>query len=1002
MLVAFPALPPPGGLGLDASWVLGINQAHVQGLAMGRDLVWTYGPLAFLSIPSPAGQHMWPAFLYRASMYLLWCAGLVRLCFWLAPPGRGAWIALLFGVAAALDPFLAGDHLEAAALVLALAILLDESRWQSLELLLLSLLAATAMLVRYNLGVELIAVFLVLALQKDVFRRALPALAALPAAILALYLAETGHMATLGPYFRNGWELATGYSEAMSLPGPAGDVFAILVALACLFGAGLWLGTRGPRFWAALAIAAIFAFFLFKNSVTRQDGPHVAPFFIKLALISLFFWIGTGTRKMAAVGLVALQAAFLTTGYIFVERVWPGTAERLLNRLELRGTAALARDYFHWPQTWQRFEAEASHNLWEARLPAPFHEAVGDGAVDAEPWSVAAVIANGWRWQPRPVFQSYAAFTSALDNLNARHIRSPGAADFVLVNWETIDSRHPFLDDPSSWRARLDSYASDYAGHGALLMRRREAPVLRISEPLGAASLRWDQDAAVPSSAGASTDPASTDWVILHADVRPTAWGKLRKLLFRLDPIWLQVEFRSGHKQRWRVMRPNLENGVLMNQLPQDLGDIALLGRGCALPDPVVSIRLEADRPQDYQSGIPIRWERLRTPAAPPSVAFDENNPCLAPHPPVGIFPAWGGAGDVSVTGGSGTVWDASADSSWLAISAGATGEGNRTVAYVVAANPGAAARAEQIYLQPSRAQGAPQRAPGQGVPMGLRPTEAPQDAGGRSRGTDNLDRVFRGAVVQRVPYRVQQLGLPKNGEGAQVGVFRMEGWSPRTPSGEPPVFGDIFESFGLPGDRPVIGDWTGDGRIRVGVFRNGEWYLDLNGNRKWDGVAGGDGIFQFGLPGDIPVAGDWTGDGVTKLGVFRCPADRGAECTWVLDINGNRKFDSSDVFLRYGLPGDLPIVSAWSGGKIDRIGVFRKGDWYVDSNGTGRFEASDQHFVFGLAGDVPVVARTSGKIGVYRSGTWILDWNGNRRWDAGDRQFAFGIPTDWPLIAEW
>jgi hypothetical protein len=229
-----------------------------------------------------------------------------------------------------------------------------------------------------------------------------------------------------------------------------------------------------------------------------------------------------------------------------------------------------------------------------------------------------------------------------------------------------------------------------------------------------------------------------------------------------------------------------------------------------------------------------------------------------------------------------------------------------------------------------------------------------------------------------------------------------MQGWLPRTLSGDSPAFGDVFDTFGLPGDQPLIGDWTGDGRIRVGVFRNGAWYLDLNGNRKWDGVAGGDGIFQFGLAGDLPVAGDWTGDGVTKLGVFRCPSDHPAGCTWILDVNGNRKFDSSDVFLQYGLSGDLPIVSTWSGGRIDRVGVFRNGDWYVDSNGSGRFEASDQHFAFGLAGDTPIVSRTSGKIGVYRSGTWILDWNANRRWDAGDRQFAFGISKDWPLIAEW
>jgi hypothetical protein len=942
-LIAFPALPPPTGLGLDPSWVLGINLAHVQGLAMGRDLVWTYGPLAFLSIPNPAGQHIWPGFLYRMSMYLLWCAVLLRLCVWLVPPLCGFWMATLFGIVAAMDPFLAGDHLEAAALVLSLTILVDESRWKSIELFLLSLLAAAAMLVRYNLGVELIGVFLALALQKDVRRQAFPAIAALPIAILGLYVAATGHITSLWPYFRNGWELASGYSEAMSVPGPPLAVFATLVALVCVFGAALWISPRCPRGWGAMAAAAILAFFLFKNSTVRQDGPHVAPFFGKLALISLFFWIPKSTRRSAA-SLVAFQIALLSTGYLFLDHVWPGMLPRVLSRLSLSETARLARDYFHWPQTWRRFEAEALRNLQPGWLPAPFHKAVGSGTVDAVPWNVSGVIANGWRWQPRPVFQSYAAFTPVLDHLNARHIQSAAAADFALVNWETIDSRHPFFEDPSSWRARLDRYASDYSDNHALLMRRRASPVIRSSEHLNSATIRWGQDAAVPPY---------DDWVVLHANVRPTPFGKLRKLLFRLDPIWLNVRFRSGHSQRWRAIRPNLENGILMNQLPQDLGDISLLGRGCALPDPVVSVWLEASRPQDYASDIAIEWEGLRAPQSPRAVVFDENNPCLAPQPSVGSFPAWGGAGALTVTAGSGAVWNVTTNSPWLSISSGAAGQGNRIVSYVVAANPNAAARTDIVHLE-------------------------------------------------RVPYRVEQFGLPAGGEGVQLGLFRIGGQAMPASSGQAPGFGDIVDSFGLLGDLPVMGDWNGDGRIRVGVYRKGDWYLDLNGNRKWDGVEGGDGIFQFGLPGDTPVVGDWTGDGVTKLGVFRCPQDPHAECTWALDINGNRRFDANDVFLRYGLPGDIPTVSAWSGGKIDKIGVFRNGVWFIDSNGNGRFDPSDQRLVFGAAGDMPVVSRSRGKIGVYRSGKWLLDWNGDRRWDAGDREFVFGNPHDRPLIAEW
>ena len=938
VLAAFPALPPQTRLGLDPSWVLGINLAHAQGLEMGRDLVWPYGPLAYLSIPNPAGQHMWLAFLYRLLVYAVWCGALLRLCVWLLPFHRGAWIAMLWGVVAAMDPFFTGDHLEAAALNLALVILLDQSRWKSIELLLLSLVAATAMLVRYNLGIELIAVFLILCVQKDVARRAIPGLVALPVALLALYAAAMGHVTTLWPYFRNGWELATGYSEAMSVPGPAAVWLAYLCAFACLFGLALCISQRGSRFWAALAVAVVFSFFLFKNSTVRQDGSHSAPFFLKLCLISLFFVILNSTRGVA-VPLAALQVVSLATAYILVLPVWPETPVQVLNRLTLRDTATLAWDYAHWPQTWRRMEMETSRNLRAGWLPAPFHHAVGNGTVDAVPWNIAAVRANGWRWQPRPVFQSYAAFTPTLDSLNADHIRSSRAADFALVNWETIDFRHPFFEDPLSWRARLDHYVSDYMESGDLLMRRRASPLTHTAEQMTAGTLRWNQEAAVPSD---------RDWVILYAEVRPTLLGKLRKLVFRLDPVWLRVTFQSGYTQRWRVIRPNLQSGFLMNPLPKDLGDLALIGRGCAPPDPAVSVRLEADRPQDYEADIPIRWERWRAADPLQPVVLDENSPCPAPTPPAGAFPAWGGAGVVTMNAGSNTVWAAAASAPWIILNSGATGTGNRTVFYAVAANQTHESRTSLIYLQ-------------------------------------------------HIPYLVQQLGIPINGEGIQLALFRMDRQSPPSAlSGNSPGFAEIVDSFGLPGDQPVMGDWTGDGRIRVGVFRHGEWYLDLNGNRRWDGIEGGDGHYVLGLPEDTAVVGDWTGDGVTKLGVFR-------NGTWYLDLHNRRQYDPSLPMFAYGLPGDIPVVGKWKPGSgIDQIGVFRKGRWYVDSNGDRAFEVTDDCYDFGSGGDIPVVSWSRSRLGVYRNGTWVLDINGSRRLETTDAFVVFGSRGDRPLIGEW
>src|SRR5205085_4478333 len=100
---------------------------------------------------------------------------------------------------------------------------------------------------------------------------------------------------------------------------------------------------------------------------------------------------------------------------------------------------------------------------------------------------------------------------------------------------------------------------------------------------------------------------------------------------------------------------------------------------------------------------------------------------------------------------------------------------------------------------------------------------------------------------------------------------------------------GDFTYQFGgVPGDLPFVGDWTGLGKSCVGVFRNGFfWVLDLNCNGSYDGTPT-DAAFPFGgVPGDVPVVGNWTGT-TTRVGVVRkyVPAGvpQGNPFYWVLD----------------------------------------------------------------------------------------------------------------------
>jgi hypothetical protein len=66
--------------------------------------------------------------------------------------------------------------------------------------------------------------------------------------------------------------------------------------------------------------------------------------------------------------------------------------------------------------------------------------------------------------------------------------------------------------------------------------------------------------------------------------------------------------------------------------------------------------------------------------------------------------------------------------------------------------------------------------------------------------------------------------------------------------------------AFGIAGDFPVAGDWSGTGKAQIGVFdpSTGLWELDLNSNGLWDGCTVDGCLGPFGRQDDLPVVGNW------------------------------------------------------------------------------------------------------------------------------------------------
>jgi protocatechuate 3,4-dioxygenase beta subunit len=249
---------------------------------------------------------------------------------------------------------------------------------------------------------------------------------------------------------------------------------------------------------------------------------------------------------------------------------------------------------------------------------------------------------------------------------------------------------------------------------------------------------------------------------------------------------------------------------------------------------------------------------------------------------------------------------------------------------------------------------------------------------------------------------------------------------------------GDTTQSFTLGhlDGVPIAGDFDGDGRDEVGIYLQGQWFVDLNGNGHWDSE---DLWIALGSRGDRPVVGDWDGDGKADIGIFGPewesdppaiardpglpdPANRNRDRpknfppdAMVAPVGqrvmrrtdeGQLRADVIDHVFRFGGTGDLPMAGDWNGDGIDSLAVFRDGRWLIDLDGNGRWNQEDLRTVFGQPGDRPIVGDWNGDgiddLGIVRGDEWWMDIDSDRQLTSQDKRVIFETGDALPVAGDW
>jgi hypothetical protein len=557
------------GSSLDPSWMQALGHFYRTDAQAGTDYVFTYGPLGSFATIAYDPDLYWQRFVWELAIKL---AGAVVICAALA--GLPSRRLTLLGAAAAIVfvPY----HFDAIYQVTLLAagvLLLDgvcrRRPWAVALVPLLALLALTKF-TYFVLALWTVALA-ELAVRLRGYRGWLSPAPLYLASVAAVWLFCGQRPAGLWSYCRNSWEITAGYGEAMSVPAVIRDwaVAAVTAALAVgLLLLAAWRNRRSVFHVTAVLLLGPGLFLGWKHGLTRAADDHPYIFFGMALFVAVLLprllaptsapltWVALGGLLTCSAGGLLLTAGRLEPDYF----AW-----------NLRQTERNVEAALHPAVKKNELEDQRLRQVEKWRLDRVCAN-VGAAPIDQLSCEQGVLLLNGLNWRPRPVFQSYTAYTPRLLRLNADYFRSAAAPDFLLCNLAPIDDRLGATEDALALLEILRRYEPVLREEQFVLFRRvppdEETPAVE-PEVVCRRTIRFGEEVSLEDLPG--------QYQVLALRFAPSPTGLVRGVLCTRDAVQIDLRTASGRSLRRRLIPAMAREGFLINPLVDTTDDFVRL-----------------------------------------------------------------------------------------------------------------------------------------------------------------------------------------------------------------------------------------------------------------------------------------------------------------------------------------------------------------------------------------------------------------------------------------
>ena len=554
---------------LDPSWRYFLNIANAENITFGKDVFFTYGPLGYLCYLMKTPENTmtyWSGVLIWLIVIALHVYVIYRI--WqLTSKRKFFMISVVLSVLCTLASYsvITRDNYLLYLLILCIGTIFVGGKHLYFVSNTLLVLMFFCKFSTFTSGIAFCILFIVFELLFNKNVKSL--LICLPGLVLmpVLYLLYSPSIRNLYNYVTGILKISDGWMQTQQFDNVLSSLevkwlITIVAAYCILVFISIWSNYKTSSVMLACSASM---FFVYKYATTRHGlnvGLWLFGMLFSAVMISFDFKsLYKKCKKTSMISTILCTCVFASIAVIGI-----------LQAHSLQTNTGYVKEQMEQKiYSWMNLsESSVTDEIIASnQLPSEIIEILGNGTVTVYPWRNGyAAIHPEINMVYYPSIQNVNINTPWLDEIVAKYFDDDNAAEYIILNDQTVDNHIQYWDNPLTWQAISDNYSVVLETEAASLLMRNKIQVSKNLKLLNSETYYSTEKIVCPENA---------DYAKIYFKLSFS--GKIKKFIYHIGEVYMNLECEDGISMYGRIVVPNMVSGIELSKPPVGLNELTTM-----------------------------------------------------------------------------------------------------------------------------------------------------------------------------------------------------------------------------------------------------------------------------------------------------------------------------------------------------------------------------------------------------------------------------------------